>query len=309
MDRLITLRDRRDIAFREWGDPQGEPILFFHGFPGSRFQPRTADKEAARLGARLIALDRPGIGLSSKLQRGPQRVGQWAEDVVEFVDHLGLERYHIVGVSGGAAYALACAAKNDPRLRRVLVVCGASLFTDKVVCSKMNPLERRVLWLARTSPLLFRWFYRYLVWGFQVAPDVYVDKMINMMPPADQAIAQAPEMKRSIVQTFKEAYAQGVHVATEDFLRTLRPWGFDLSQIDRPVEFWHGGLDQLIPASATRALAERLPRATFRIFPNDGHYSLPLAKIRPILEHFVADAEVARLNSRTSARRPEMIRL
>jgi pimeloyl-ACP methyl ester carboxylesterase len=60
----LRLRDGRLLGYARYGDPNGTPVFYFHGFPGSRLEARLADAVASRNGVRVIALDRPGSGLS-----------------------------------------------------------------------------------------------------------------------------------------------------------------------------------------------------------------------------------------------------
>jgi pimeloyl-ACP methyl ester carboxylesterase len=63
----IRLRDGRKLSFAEYGDPAGRPVFFFHGFPGSRFDGEHAGRVSESIGVRLIAPERPGLGLSDYL--------------------------------------------------------------------------------------------------------------------------------------------------------------------------------------------------------------------------------------------------
>src|SRR5512139_3720722 len=104
--RHIQLRDRRSLSCAEYGDPQGKPVLFFHGTPSSRLFRHPDDSIAASLGVRLITVDRPGFGLSDPK---PGRILlDWTDDVIELADAFKIERFAVAGVSGGGPYAAAC---------------------------------------------------------------------------------------------------------------------------------------------------------------------------------------------------------
>src|SRR5688572_28104051 len=118
----LTLSDGRKVGIAEFGAPAGRPVVYCHGFPASRLEARLAHEAAKEVGARLIALDRPGYGLSD-FQPG-RRIGDWPRDVVEAADALGVQRFAMLGVSGGAPYALACAALLPERITALGVVCG-----------------------------------------------------------------------------------------------------------------------------------------------------------------------------------------
>jgi len=105
----ITLCDGRRLGFAEFGDLQGRPVFYFHGFPGSRLEARLADRISRDSQVRFIGIDRPGYGLSSVK---PERTFiDSAGDAAELADALGIDRFSILGVSGGGPYAAACASK------------------------------------------------------------------------------------------------------------------------------------------------------------------------------------------------------
>lgn len=118
----IKLPDGRSLAFSAYGDPGGNPILFFHGWPGARLQGRLTDQPAKRLGLRVIAPDRPGFG-HSDFQRNRQ-ILYWPDDVGHLADSLGIDKFSVIGLSGGAPYAFACAYKHPNRINSVGVVSG-----------------------------------------------------------------------------------------------------------------------------------------------------------------------------------------
>ena len=113
----ITLPDGRLLGYDEVGDPDGTPVLFFHGFGSSRVVRHPDDTIARTLGARVIAVARPGIGLSPR--QPERRLTDWPLDVQRLMDHLGLERAAIVAWSGGGPYALATAWQMPGRVTAV----------------------------------------------------------------------------------------------------------------------------------------------------------------------------------------------
>src|SRR3990172_1314809 len=104
----VRLPDGRKLAYAEFGPPDGHPVLYFHGAPSSRLEPLfLGDAELVRLGLRVIAPDRPGMG-GSDFQPG-RGFSHWPADVVALADALGLGKFGVFGVSGGGGYVSACA--------------------------------------------------------------------------------------------------------------------------------------------------------------------------------------------------------
>src|SRR6266536_1812907 len=108
------------LAYTHYGDPNGQPVMYFHGWPGSRLEAELVSGEARTAGALVIAVDRPGMG-GSDFQRG-RRLLDWADDVVALADALQLERFAVLGVSGGGPYALACAHAIPQRVSAAATV-------------------------------------------------------------------------------------------------------------------------------------------------------------------------------------------
>src|ERR1035441_10709914 len=107
--------DGRRLGYAEFGDPRGPLVLWFHGTPGARRQVPPVAREASKdLGLRIVCVERPGVGDSTDhLYR---RLSDWAADVAVVADRLGHERFMVVGLSGGAPYALACAHELGGRV-------------------------------------------------------------------------------------------------------------------------------------------------------------------------------------------------
>ena len=139
--RTIRLRDGRALAYAEYGDPNGRPVFYFHGFPSCHLEISLADGTAKRLGVRLIALDRPGFG-ESDFKEG-RTIPDWADDVKEAAEQLGITRFAVMGVSGGGPYSASCAAKLSSLISRAAIV-GSGVSAWAVV-KRHRKIEERLL--------------------------------------------------------------------------------------------------------------------------------------------------------------------
>lgn len=107
-DDVIEVGDGRRLGYATFGDPDGAPVLNCHGGLVSRTDVAPSDAVARELGLRIISPDRPGIGLTDRLPG--HGIGDWARtDVAALVDHLGLDRFSVMGWSAGGPHALAVA--------------------------------------------------------------------------------------------------------------------------------------------------------------------------------------------------------
>ena len=262
----IQLRDGHFLAFAEWGDPAGQPLFLFHGAYGSRLERPLDDELTAFSGARLLTVDRPGHG-ASDFQPGRQ-ISDWAGDVGELADALGLDRFALLGWSQGGAYALACAHTLADRVTRVLVA-GSVAPLDRAPV----PREWRIfVRLFRAAPWLMGARLRVLRRRLERDADAFVDRAHQRAAASDREIVARPEIRRMLASSFREGFRPGVRGIATSGLLNLRPWDFDPARIEAEVHVWHGAADRSTPISFARWLERTLPRARVRIFPGEGHY-------------------------------------
>ena len=280
-DKTLRLEDGRLLGYEVYGDPEGYPVFYFHGFPGSRLEARLADQVAARLGVRLIALDRPGFGLSDFKPR--RTIFEWPDDVIKIADALGISRFATIGVSGGGPYAAACALRIPQRLTAVAIVCGLGPLdspdrTDRMIRENrlIFFLARRLPWVARTS----LWRAAYLV---QRNPEGMLGCMIDALPDPDKTVLTRPEVKTTIKENVVEAFRSGSRGAACELLLFTRPWGFLLKDIATRVDLWHGEQDESVPPTMGRYQARTIPNCRAIFYPGEGHFSLAINHMEEIL--------------------------
>src|SRR5579862_2733685 len=121
--RYFKTKNGLQIAYEEYGAPDGEPVIFCHGWPGSRLQAGLAHEAARELGLRIISPDRPGIA-RSQFQPGRSLL-DWPPLVAELAQSLGITRYRLFGISGGGPYALATAWANRDAVKAAAIASGA----------------------------------------------------------------------------------------------------------------------------------------------------------------------------------------
>src|SRR6266700_434149 len=122
-ENLIELEKGAVIAFEEYGNANGEPVIFCHGWPSSRIMARLTDDPARDLGVRIISPDRPGISGSSL--QPDRKLTDWPRLVERIADHLAIRDFRMLAISGGAPYAYATAAAMPERVRAIAIVGGA----------------------------------------------------------------------------------------------------------------------------------------------------------------------------------------
>jgi pimeloyl-ACP methyl ester carboxylesterase len=266
---VLRLEDGRELAFAEYGDPNGTPLLAFHGTPGSHRQAGPFDAEARALGVRIIAPDRPGYGHSSYDPR--RRLVDWPRDVAQIADQLGLARFGVVGVSGGGPHAAACAHGLGARLLGVAIVSGVAPPDVPGAHENMLLANRMNFALARRSPLLAWPLMASLLFMMRRFPDATLDRMLAGLPEPDRRVLTRHEIADVFLEEARRGGPTAAHAAAQDFALFARPWRFRLEDIAVPVHVFHGDLDVNVPLSQGRAQADRIPNAKLHLFPGEGH--------------------------------------
>lgn len=279
----IKLPDGRALGFAEYGDPNGRPVLHFHGFPSSRYEfcGQVTDEIAARLHARVIVVERPGFGLSD-FQSG-RTVVEWPNDVVAFADALHLDRFSATGFSGGSAYVAACAWKIPQRLVRAGIVSGVSPLDAPGAFDGMNKTDRQGYNLARRAPLLLRVVYWWVARDLRRDPVAFFSNYAKELSEPDRAAFARAEVLQMLSRAATGAFRSGARGVTWDNVLLARPWGFSLQDIAMPVFLWHGEADKVVPPSQGQYLARSIPNCQSKFYPNEGHISLITRQYEEIL--------------------------
>jgi pimeloyl-ACP methyl ester carboxylesterase len=264
--------DGRDLAYEVSGDPHGWPVFLLHGTPGSRMGPRPRSSLLYRLGVRLICHDRPGYGDSTRHEG--RRVADVADDVRSVADTLGVQRFSVVGRSGGGPHALACAALLPDRVVRAAVLVGPAppdaLGLDWFAgMSEANNAEFRTA--SQDADRLMETL-RLRAERAMRDPQSLIEFLRVQMSRPDLDLANAVTMRRLFAQTYVEALKGGPYGWLDDAVALRVHWGFELGDVTVPVRLWHGTEDTFTPVSHTRWLAGRLPNAEVQVQEGAAHF-------------------------------------
>ena len=267
----IAVGDDRQIGFAEFGDPQGRAIFWLHGTPGARRQiPMEARVYAEARMIRLIGIDRPGIGSSTPFQY--DTVYAFADDLRTIADTLGIDKFEVIGLSGGGPYTLACAAAMPDRVVAAGVLGGVAptrgvdavsggLSTLIVGAAPVVKLAGAPLSLAASALIrLVR----------PVAePALYAYARIS--PEADRRLLVRPEFKAMFLDDLLNGSRKQLAAPFADVVVFARDWGFRLDEIKVPVRWWHGDRDHIVPFEHGQHVVSRLPDAQLTHLPGESH--------------------------------------
>jgi pimeloyl-ACP methyl ester carboxylesterase len=288
-DETLRLRNGRELAYAEYGDPDGCPVMLFHGNPSSRLSWGLIPGSPFRPRLRLIAPDRPGFGRSD-FQPGRQLL-DWPDDVSELADALGLHRFAVLGVSGGGPATLACAWKIPERLTAVGVVSSPCPADVPGVTEGISQTNRTVFFLTRHAPPLIRLNMALL--AYLARRDRLVERLVYKMADVDKAMVERQEIRDYLAAGFAEALRQGgAGSAHELVINHGRPWGFALEDIKIGVHLWQGEEDPSVPPAMGRYLAQTIPNCEATFIPGAGHLWI-VNHVGEVLDALAAEHEDA----------------
>jgi len=283
----LKLSDDSSVALSEYGDPRGAAIFFCHGWPSSRTMAELAHEAARDLGARIISPDRPGIRDSQF--RPDRRLTDWPPMLNEIAERLGIDRFRILAISGGAPYAYASGWMTPDRVEKISVISGVPPLDQLDDLDGLLPIHRRMLALRAKRPgLLKSLFYLARPFVAMRMPIRLRPLLLKFLQPCDANVLRESRAFDVCFESARQAWrssARGVMVDAEIY---ATPWGFALEDVRVPVALWHGTRDRTFAHRLATDVASRLPNCEFHLVEGAGHYSLPIRYIREILADLLA---------------------
>jgi pimeloyl-ACP methyl ester carboxylesterase len=280
---------KRWLAIAQRGNIDGgKPVFLLHGTPGSRVGPLPRQPLLYRLGVRLITYDRPGYGESDRHEG--RRVSDVASDVAVIADHLGLDRFAVVGRSGGGPHALACAALMPDRVTKAAVLVslapreaeGLDWFdgmTEGNIAEYMTAMQGRGRLAARLEPAALE---------IRNDPVRLMNDLYDELTEADRRVVADTGIRTMLLKNYAEALRTSPDGWIDDAMAFCSPWGFDPADITVPTVLWHGEDDVFSPVSHSRWLAARIPTAKMTIQRGAAHFHA-LHVLPDLLPWLIAD--------------------
>lgn len=289
----FALSDGRKLGVAYFGAENGSPVFYLHGYPGCRLSGGAFfDRAGKKLGARIIAIDRPGIGNSSP-QPGHKPL-DLVNDIRELAEHLNLKSYGVIGVSGGGPYALACAYALPPEELRSVSIIGGMGPID-VGFKGMSWSNWLTFMALMYFPFIARWLQNKVVHMLRKMPNEKIiaevqtritERSARLLDP-DLMYLMDPESLATMLDLYREHYKQGVDGYMEDGRVLTTDWGFSLEDIpaEIPIQLWYSKKDTNVPFRMGEAIASRLSsRPEFHVDENETHLKLVLKSSASALE-------------------------
>jgi len=274
LNQQFQLPGGRKLGYDEYGAPDGNPVFYLHGAPSSRVEFSLFGDDALlrSLNVRLIAVDRPGMGLSDF--QPDRRLLDFPSDLLALADYLNIERFAVLAYSLGGIHGLACARAIPERLTKAGIVSGAALFTEPELMQNVNAGTRKYLALPRDNPFAARLFLGMMAGMIRFMPKLMTASAASNLPAPDRAIVADANFQAGFVHMLAEALRNGTRGAFHESLLAVTDFGFRLQEIQTPILLWHGEADQNVPVAMARFAASAIPSCETTFYPDEGHLSL-----------------------------------
>lgn len=265
-DDIVTLPDGRTLAFTVIGAANGRVALYHHGAPGGRLELVSIADAFAAAGVCVVTADRPGYGGSAPL--AGRTTADWAADTAALADHLGVDRFAVMGLSSGGPYTVACASLLGERVIGAVVAAGNTDMSWPNAGDGYLDSELAIMALHDADAAVTFCTQQYGVDGarfFEGEMD---------FGETDNAWLSYDGNEAALFTAMGDAFRQGVVGYAHDIWVQGRAWSFDPSMIRCPVIVAHGDDDQLVPITHSQHTASLIPGAALRMLAGVGHLSL-----------------------------------
>lgn len=261
---------RRVLGVSEYGDVDGFPVIACHGIPGTRLMFRPTQAVAQKLKLRLIAPDRPGFGRSTPQENRTLR--DWPLDVEAVLDAYGIDRFAILGVSGGGPFAVATAAHFGDRVAAMSLISPMGPVAEFPDRKGMRRLTRVAFLDLPRVPLVLRLAMLPAHGLFRVSPGLQYDMVLRALPAVDRAILSSATLKAGVIEDIRESLKQGGDGARADLKIFSQPWQVDFTAITARTDLWQGLADTIVPVDVALWLGELIPNCTVHRIADAGHF-------------------------------------
>ncbi|KFY94094.1 hypothetical protein V498_04053 [Pseudogymnoascus sp. VKM F-4517 (FW-2822)] len=242
----VHLSNGNTIGLAHYGDSDGPVVFYFHGLGASRLEGAYWAKAAESVGAHIIALDRPGIGLSSAQPK--RKLLDWPLVVSEVAQNLKIDQFYVLGTTAGGSHALVCAKELSPDTLKGVGLVG-SWWPMSMTIGNMMKLSYN------------RWGTRHL----------YKKTIISALNDPDPTVFHKQDLE---VSSYRESCRQGPQGVFDDYKIVFGEWRCDIRDISsRNIGLWCGTEDYHSSIDENRNMEKAMKHATLVEFEGDTHHT------------------------------------
>jgi pimeloyl-ACP methyl ester carboxylesterase len=273
-ERMIESPDGRMLEVGTVGDPGNPTVFFHHGTPGSASLVRTIEEIATKGELFLVTMSRAGYGTSTR-QEG-RNVAAAVPDTRTVLDALGVDRYAVVGWSGGGPHALACAALDAPRCIAAWSLAGVAPFTgDFDWTDGMGPENIEEMELAVKGGPEYEAHTEMIGTALgDMTADNVIDLFGGLLSDPDKETLAPLAARELFADSFRHGFVNGWRGFYDDDRAMMSDWGFEPVVITIPVSVWFGDRDLMVPPTHAAWLLRTITNSKGHHYPGEGHFSI-----------------------------------
>lgn len=279
------LNDGRLIGYAMYGPDEGKPVFYFHGTPSSRLEPLIINAFddlntlLSKYNIRLIAVDRPGMGLSTFYEES--NFSSFAQDVFQLANHLNITTSKVLGWSGAGPFELALAYHFPELIKSVYIITGFTVSFSKPAVFKAMHANKYYFGAAKYIPFIMRPLMN--VVG-KIKSDKPLPHWISQLPEQDQQYMYDRDFVKLISSvTTNEACKVNSKGLVHEAQLYFREPHYQLSSITQPIHFWWGCKDEAVPKIHAEALEKEAPLAIMHYKQNEAHLSVYINYFEEVL--------------------------
>ena len=287
-NQTIRLKDGRKLGFAQYGEPSGQPVMYFTGGNSSRLEGRWFDQIAHDYNVNLVVPDRPGFGLSD-FQPG-RKFLDWPADVAQLAEMLQFDKFAVFGLSGGSPHVAALAFQTPEFITRAAIVSGVAPPEMEHRFAGMWLPVRMIFFFAEKMPSLNRIILQQMG-AFYADHDQMLKRMQQALPEPDvNLINENPDIMQVFSAAAMESHRQSIDGDAWEWGLYVRPWGFQLEDIPVEIGLWYGIYDRNVPLGMGNYLARKIPRTRLHIVEDGGHFSTINNHIGEIFDYLLGNS-------------------
>jgi pimeloyl-ACP methyl ester carboxylesterase len=240
MKQKIMGKNGVSLAYAEYGDQNGYPVLIQHGLIASIDDYGLFDR-LIQLKTRLICIARPGYGES--IPYNMNSFAEWADMVSSLIRELELTQFDVLAMSSGAPYGYSIGCGYPDKVRNIYIFSGMPALYDEIVRSE---------------------------WPYDLTHNQDMDALKKLARELFFShLTEADLLKNDVRDSLMH---DGFGVAQDFKLRVL-DWGFKLSDLKGKVLMRHSKCDDSVPFKTAVRTAELIPNCELELTETGPHFS------------------------------------
>ena len=268
----FKVKDGRELEILDNGITSDKAIIFHHGTPHHSSAWSSWLEDAANRGIRALSYSRAGYGTSDR--NFGRSVLSNNSDISLLLDGKNISSFVAIGWSGGGPHALA--NTFDHRNVGAITLAGVGEFgaSDLDFLEGMGPENHDEFGAAlKGEAEIDSWMNANAGSMKNVTGAEIKEAFGGLIGDADKAVIEG-DFADQMAATMRSGLAVSFEGWIDDDLAFVRPWGFNLREISKPVFIWQGDDDFMVPHAHSKWLAEHIPGSQLKFVPGHGHISL-----------------------------------